>query len=56
VTGNYGWKARYVKEVDEEENTLVFYQEIYNEKGRLVEMHKKYPIDKGHEKVKDDES
>jgi len=24
-----------------------FYQEIYNEEGRLVELHEKYPVDKG---------
>ena len=52
VIGKHGWKARYVKEVDKEENTLKFYQEIYNEKNELVEIHEKYPIDKGHLKLK----
>jgi hypothetical protein len=52
VMGRSGWKARYVKEVDAEERTLRFYQEIYNERGELVEIHEKYPIDKGHRKIK----
>ncbi len=52
VMGRSGWKARYVKEVDAEERTLRFYQEIYNERGELVEIHEKYPIDKGHKKIK----
>jgi hypothetical protein len=39
VTGRLGWKARYVKEVDADENTLRFWQEIYNERGELVEIH-----------------
>ena len=51
VQGRYGWKARYVKEVDDNENTLKFYQEIYDEIGILVEIHEKYPIDKGHKEV-----
>ncbi|MDQ1266899.1 MAG: hypothetical protein QG635_2052 [Bacteroidota bacterium] len=51
VQGNYGWKARYVKEVDNNENTVRFYQEIYNNNGVLVEIHEKYPIDKGHLEV-----
>jgi hypothetical protein len=53
VTGRLGWKARYVKEVDADENTLRFWQEIYNERGELVEIHEKYPVDTGHWKVKE---
>jgi hypothetical protein len=53
VTGRLGWKARYVKEVDADENTLRFRQEIYNERGELVEIHEKYPVDTGHWKVKE---
>jgi hypothetical protein len=53
VTGRLGWKARYVKEVDADENTLRFWQEIYNESGELVEIHEKYPVDTGHWKVKE---
>ncbi len=48
IQGHYGWKARYIKEVDSLEKTIRFYQEIYNEKGKLVEVHEKYPVDKGH--------
>ena len=55
VPGHHGWYAKYLKEVDFEENTLRFWQEIYNEQGELVEIHEKYPVDKGHKKVKTDE-
>jgi hypothetical protein len=50
VTGRLGWKALYLKEVDADEQTLRFWQEIYNERGELVEVHVKYPVDKGHQK------
>ncbi len=52
VKSRSGWKARYVKEVDEDERTEKFYQEIYDEEGKLVEIHEKYPVNKGHQKVK----
>jgi len=51
VSGRYGWKARYVKEVDAFEATTHFYQEIYNEKNELTEIHLKYPQDTGHKKI-----
>lgn len=51
VKGKFGYYARYVKEVDQNEVTLKFYQEIYNFNGKLIEMHEKYPIDKGHRKI-----
>jgi hypothetical protein len=51
VPGRHGWRARYVKEVDPEEKTLRFWQEIYDETGKLVEVHEKCPVDKGHQKV-----
>ena len=51
VPGRYGWKARYLKEVNAEEVTLRFWQEIYDDRGRLIEIHEKYPVDKGHHKV-----
>jgi hypothetical protein len=51
VEGRLGWKARYVKEVDAEETTVRFFQEIYNDQGVLVEMHQKFPVDTGHKKV-----
>ncbi len=51
VQGRQGWKARYVKEVDADEATVRFYQEIYDGTGKLVEVHHKYPEDYGHQKV-----
>lgn len=51
VEGRLGWLSRYNKEVNSNELTTRFYQEIYNEKGELVEFHEKYPKDKGHQKV-----
>ena len=47
-----GWKALYVKEVDAEETTLNFRQEIYNAENILIEIHQKYPEDTGHKKLK----
>jgi hypothetical protein len=46
-----GWRARYLKEVDAQEVTLRFWQEIYDDQGKLVEVHEKYPVDTGHRKV-----
>jgi len=51
IKGHHGWTAKYVKEVDASELTLRFYQEIYDNFGRLVEVHEKYPVNKGHEKI-----
>ncbi len=51
VAGRQGWSARYLKEVDAAEATVRFWQEIYDEQGRLVEVHEKYPVDKGHQKA-----
>lgn len=51
VLGRLGWRARYGKEVDVQETTLRFWQEIYDGQGRLVEIHEKFPVDKGHQKV-----
>jgi hypothetical protein len=51
VVGRRGWRACYVKEVDSHEITLRFWQEIYDEQGILVEVHEKYPVDIGHQKV-----
>ena len=53
VTGRRGWRARYVKEVDADEQTVSFYQEIYNDRGELVEIHEKFPTDKGHRQVRE---
>jgi hypothetical protein len=54
VPGLHGWMARYVKEVDAAEQTLRFYQEIYDDNDRLVEVHEKFPIDKGHVRIEED--
>lgn len=52
VKGKQGWKARYFKEVDGEEETVRFWQEIYNERNELTELHEKFPVDTGHQKLK----
>jgi hypothetical protein len=51
VTGRLGWQACYFKEVDAKETTMRFWQEIYDDQGKLVETHEKFPVDKGHKKV-----
>ena len=51
VSGRLGWRARYLKEVDAQETTLLFWQEIYDDRGNLMEIHEKYPVDRGHQKV-----
>jgi len=37
VAGRLGWCARYLKDVDAAENTVRFWQEIYDDQGVLVE-------------------
>lgn len=51
IEGRMGWKAKYLKKVDNKESTLSFWQEIYDKAGILVEVHEKYPVDKGHKKI-----
>jgi hypothetical protein len=51
IIGRSGWRARSLKEVNANEETVRFWQEIYDEAGRLVEIHEKFPVDKGHQKV-----
>lgn len=51
VYGRLGWRARYCKEVDAQESTTRFWQQIYDEDSNLVEVHDKYPVDTGHRKV-----
>lgn len=51
IDGKLGWKARYLKEVDREEVTISFWQEVYDENDILREIHEKYPVDKGHQKI-----
>jgi hypothetical protein len=52
VKGRFGWKALYIKEVDSNEETIKFYQEIYDDQNKLVETHVKFPIDTGHVKMR----
>ena len=33
------------------EETLKFYQEVYDDKDVLVEIHEKFPVDSGHKKL-----
>ena len=56
VEGRHGWTACYVKEVNLMEETLRFYQEIYDNNGKLVEIHEKFPDDKGHKKIIEEKS
>ncbi len=41
---------------DDQENTIRFWQEIFNENGLLVELHEKYPIDLGHQRQVEQDS
>jgi hypothetical protein len=50
VKGRFGWLACYKKEVNAGEETIRFWQEIYDEHGRLVETHEKYPLIQGTKK------
>lgn len=52
IEGRRRWRARYVKEVDAEETTTRFWQEVYDDAGILVERHDKYPTDRGHERLR----
>jgi hypothetical protein len=51
VVGKHGWRARYIKIVDQNETTLLFKQEVYDEHGNLQELHEKFPVDRGHKKI-----
>lgn len=52
VNGKVSGFARYIKVVNTEEETVSFTQEIYNSARELTHIHEKYPIDKGHQKLK----
>ncbi len=47
--------ARYVKEADASENTMLIVQEIYDDQDRLIAVHEKYPTDNGHQQFEFDE-
>jgi len=51
VEGNSGWKVKYVKVVNCDEDPILLYQDIFNERGELVEIHERFPADKGHRRV-----
>ena len=51
LPGRKGWSARYIKEVNSREETILYAQEIYDTDGHLVERHQKFPIDTGHQKI-----
>jgi hypothetical protein len=48
--------TRYVKQVDADEATVRFYQEVFDGDGRLRDVHEKFPVDLGHRKMMDEES
>jgi hypothetical protein len=49
--GRAGGRARYIKEVDVNERTVRFAQEIYDSTARLVAVHEKFPVDLGHQQA-----
>jgi hypothetical protein len=49
--GRAGGRARYIKEVDANETTIRFAQEIYDAAGKLIEVHEKFPVDLGHKQL-----
>ena len=49
--GRADGRARYIKEVDTDERTTRFAQEIYDQTGRLVAVHEKFPVDLGHKQL-----
>lgn len=50
-TGRAGGRARYIKEVDTNEVTTRFAQEIYDRDGDLIAWHEKFPVDLGHQSL-----
>ncbi len=51
LPGRVQGHARYVKIVDADEVTLSLVQEIYDDQGRLIGLHQKYPEDTGHQVI-----
>jgi hypothetical protein len=49
--GRAGGRARYIKEVDATEGIVRFAQEIFDQAGRLVAVHEKFPVDLGHNQL-----
>ena len=38
IKGRHGWKARYIKEVNAKEETVKFYQKVYDDNDNLIEI------------------
>ena len=55
VDGVVSGFQRMIKIVNRDEITLQVIQEIYDNEGRLIERHQKYPVDTGHQKLVDEE-
>ena len=51
ISGRSGGSASYCKEVDAAENTVRFWQEIFDRQGKLAARHEKFPFDSGHQSV-----
>jgi hypothetical protein len=51
IDGRSGGFARYCKETDASENTTRFWQEVYDQNGKLAARHEKFPFDSGHQSV-----
>jgi hypothetical protein len=49
--GKIAGYARYVKTVDADETTVSIVQEVYDDSGRLIALHQKYPVDTGHQNL-----
>jgi hypothetical protein len=41
--------------VGRDEQTVSFIQKIYDDEGELIEIHQKYPMDTGHQHLKEGE-
>jgi len=46
---------RMIKVVDKDEQTIQLLQEIYNDSGKLIERHQKFPEDTGHQILSDED-
>ncbi len=44
-----------IKVVDKDEQTIQLLQEIYNDSGKLIERHQKFPEDTGHQILSDED-
>jgi hypothetical protein len=51
IPSRMGGFALYCKEVDSADQTICFWQEIYDRSGKLVARHEKFPLDSGHKNV-----